>query len=503
MRPLQVIYLTPRDTVGIIRELLYNASPGSQVWLVMPWRSRVALNLVHLRLIRRLADRAALDLRLVSVRPTVRTLAREAGLPVHFMVPDELRQYRTVRRTDAAGLAARVIPVREQLAKRFEHRPQVQGVGAVVLTLVVVLWLVGAMGLAGLALFPSATIVLSPVAKPVVTTFEVRADTDVTEIDLRRGHIPARSVQVIVQGRSEIPASGRTDVADGHASGVVVFANRTREPIRVPKSTVVRTSSGATARFYTMADVEVPGTLFGTARVGVLAAEPGPNGNVLPMTINAVEGAIANQVEVLNDSATQGGSTRRVPVVAIEDFDRLREQLANELQKEAYSQLVAQLADDEFIPSAALQVEVMSQQFDQVADQRSDVLSMSMKVVARGIAVDGLALRELAEQRLAEIEDEELAVIEDSVIAEPAGEINLVGQQIQFGARAVGQVAPVTDVNRVRSAVTGKTRSQALRWLSENLQLGRPPQIEIEPTWWERMPWLTMRIHVTISAGDA
>lgn len=54
---------------------------GAQVWLVTPWRCRLTRNPVYLKLLKRAAEGAALDLRLVSANSETRLLAREAGIP--------------------------------------------------------------------------------------------------------------------------------------------------------------------------------------------------------------------------------------------------------------------------------------------------------------------------------------------------------------------------------------------------------------------------------------
>lgn len=310
-------------------------------------------------------------------------------------------------------------------------------------------------------------------------------------------------VQVVVEGRGETPVAGRKDMPDGHASGQVVLVNRTASPVRVPTGTIVRTSSGVNARFYTVSEVELPPALYGHARVRVVALEPGPRANVGAFTVNVVEGEVAHLVDVLNDAPTQGGTIKRVPIVAYDDIERLRADQVLRLQQEAYGRLVSELEEGEFVPPESLDVQVLSQEYHQVVDEQSDVLSMDMKVAVPGVAVNGAALNELATQFLESRAGEGLSLIDDSLIVERVGSVQVEGRKVRFQVSARGMVAPVIDVDQVKAAIRGKEIAQAKGWLSEGLRLRSAPRISVSPEWWEYVPWLPGRIDVVISAGES
>ncbi|MHB1296749.1 MAG: hypothetical protein ACYC4R_17360 [Anaerolineae bacterium] len=500
MPSIEVIYLKRGDTIDTVREMLYGAPVGAQVWLVSPWRFALTRSLVHLKMIRRFGEASALDLRFVSGHLGTRALARDAGLAVYRTVPAELRQYSRARREDASGVAARVVPVRESL-RRYAARPGRLGLGAALVTLLVAAGLIASMG-GVLALFvPSATVVLEPNSSPVEGTWEITANVKYTAPDLEERVIPARSVQVIVEGRGETPASGRTDIADGHASGDVVLVNRMADAVTVPKGTIVRTGSGTNARFYTVSDVEVAAGLYSSARVGVIAMDAGLGGNVQPLTVNVVEGEMARFVDVINDKATTGGTVRTTPVVAYEDFDRLRAILIGQLQQQAYQQFIEQLKAGEFVSPETVSVQVMQEQYDQVVDQQSEMVSMGMKVAVRGIAVDGPAEATLIGHLLEQSAQEGVELIDDSLRIQSPQAVRVDRNTVYMTVAASGGVAPVIDVRDVRSSLRGRTEAQAEEWLVEHLNLREAPEVALDPGWWPRLPWLTGRLDVIISAG--
>ena len=74
------------------------------------------------------------------------------------------------------------------------------------------------------------------------------------------------------------------------------------------------------------------------------------------------------------------------------------------------------------------------------------------------------------------------------------------GSEVHFDVVARGLLAPVIEVDRAKTAIRGKTSSQAIDWLDRRYQLESEPRILMVPTWWDRMPWLPARMDVIISS---
>jgi hypothetical protein len=188
-------------------------------------------------------------------------------------------------------------------------------------------------------------------------------------------------------------------------------------------------------------------------------------------------------------------------VVAYRDFDRLRADMIDKLQRQAYDQLVAELDTAEFVPPESLDVQVMAQHFDQVVDERSDVLSMTMKVVARGMAIDGVAVEDIA-RRLLEASAENVALIPDSLVIDRSAQITLEDTQAKFEIEAKGAVGPSIDPDQVKRAIEGQPVATAKEWLASNLELVTAPEVSVSPPMWDRLPLLPARIDLVITVGS-
>jgi hypothetical protein len=527
LRPIEVIALSRRDTIDTACELILQATPGAQVWMSVPWRHPLALKLLNLKRLKRLGEDAGVDLRLISRHHGTRILAREAGLPVYSGGPLRLRRYRIARRQAAHDLRQRVRHYDGRLGILWEHRPRHLGFGAAFLSLLVLTTLLLTMVGISVVLVPGAQVVLDPVSERTTARARVTANTAYTDIDYGQSIIPGRMLEIVLEDVGDVPASGRVYIDDGHASGMVVFANRTNEPVTIPKGSIVRTTTGVNVRFYTLADVALPGRAFAHERVGIIALDSGPVGNVRSMTIKALEGNIASRVEVINDTPTTGGSVRPVEVVVAEDFDRLRAHMIITMQEQAMDALVGELGEGEFIPIETVDIRVMEQHFDQAVNQRSEIVSMRMRVVARGLVVDGEAMERLAEALLVQTAERsgsgagggasaylgpghlsQRELIRDSLHVEQVSEVSPDDSQLAegikkatFELRAEGMVTHKIDQERVKRALRGKSIEEASAWLMQELALRSEPHISMTPEWWERMPYLPARMNLVVSSG--
>ncbi|MGI6381515.1 MAG: hypothetical protein ACOX2R_12245 [Anaerolineae bacterium] len=500
MKATEVIYLNRRDSVETVRELLASATPGAQVWLVAPWGMRLANDLLRLKLIARVARHAGLDLRLVSAHANTRVLAREAGIPTYAWVPLGLRKYRRKRRDDAQGLAARVLPV-DSPPVRGRRRPKHLGLGQALIALAGTLLVMGLAAGALLLFIPEAQVSLHPVVLDEAVTFRVTANPRLVTTDYGRAIVPARRVQVIVTGRTQVPASGSVEQPGDRAAGEVVLINRTQESVTIPKGTVVRSASGRVARFFTVSDVVLPARLYAHQRVGIVAMEPGLSSNVGALTITVVEGELANRVEVINDSPTSGGTVQLAPVVMADDFNRLRDELVDQLEVQAYEELKAIVEEGEFIPPQTIEVLVMSQKWDQTIGQQSEVVSGEMRVVANGLVIDGNALNDLAGRMVEAQAEEDYRLIKDSLLVIRSPEAEYTGDVFAFEVVARGSLGPAVTEEQVQTWLRGKDPEEAIELLADRIELVDEPLIRVVPGWWHRLPLLSGRVEVLMTVA--
>lgn len=344
--------------------------------------------------------------------------------------------------------------------------------------------------------FPSATVTLTPVSQSLSASLEMTGVNGLAKVDYERNQVPARTIVVEQEASDTIPTTSKQDVPDGHAQGAVVFANKTSSAVQIPKGTVVSTSFGRNVRFFTVSDVSLSGEVHRTVRVGVLAAEPGPGGNVPPLTINTVEGELAAQIDVLNDGRTEGGSVRRVSAVDAQDKVALRAKLMEKVQREAYQELTNALSLEEFVPPASLSVSVLGEEFDHKVGEVADALQMTMRVQVEGLAVSGTGGQQLLTRELQKKLPKGYRLVTQKAQYTRGEIVGATGDQARFSMSAQAMMAVVIDQWTVRRTVAGKRLAEAQQALMNKYSLQRQPHIETASSLLGRLPWFTLRIRV-------
>jgi hypothetical protein len=462
-------------------------------------------NRVNLAVLRRWADNLNLRLGVVFEDRETRGLAREVGLLVLHSIEQGQKANLSVldrRRRRHQGLPPRpissILPTRATRSTAGKHgRASRRRVFA---TLLVAVLLFAALGLGLLLVLPSASVTLRPTYEPVEASMEIVGVAGLTEVNYGSGQIPARTASVEREGTDKIATTGRIDVPDGYAQGAVVFANKTTIPVTITKGTVVRTSTGDNVRFYTVADAWLPGELYGTVRVGVLAAEAGPRGNVPAFSINVIDGELAAQADVLNDARTSGGTVRRMGTVDGQDKVNLRARLMKQLQEEAYGELTAALAQSEFIPPDSLVITILSEAFDHNTGDMAEELALTMQVQVSGLAVDTAGgetlLLGLLEQRM----KPGYRLVPNSATFTRGNLLQATPEEAHFTMSVRAAAAPAIDAEGVREAIAGQTVPAATEYLSQQYALQSEPRIELSNSFVQRLPWWAARIRVQVVA---
>jgi hypothetical protein len=500
----QTIQLTGEENITVILSLLQQAA-DNEILLSVP-RGCEALegNKVNLKLLRRWADNLALHIGLVIEDRATQVLAREAGFVVISSL--ERGQNSDLRALDRKRRKRKGLPPKPDTGFLLMAAPlsRKRGLGGLSRASVgLVISAVALLALAFLLIFllPNAVVELTPMSEPAEAAMEITGVAGLAEINYSEAQIPARIVSVDIEAFDTIATTNKRDVPDGYAQGTVVFANKTSIPVTITKGTVLRTSFGENVRFYTLSDAWLPGELFATVQVGILAAESGPVGNVPALTVNVVEGELAAQMDVLNNTRTNGGTVRRISTVDGVDKVNLRAKLSKRLQEEAYRELTSGLGPDDFIPADSLVIEVLGEEFDHKIDEITDELGMTMQVQVSGLVVSGEDGKELLLTLLQQRVKEGYRLLEDSALFERGEVISASLERAEFGMIVQASVVPDIAADSVSTAIAGMTIEAAKEYLSRQFELASEPRIEVTGSFLGRVPWWEARINVKVTPG--
>lgn len=506
------IYIRPGDNAGAIVARLSRLTPGRAI-VVFENGAAESINRVGLQLIERQATRNRLDLALVTDSPDLADEARELGLPTFASVEAARRHsWRSTAKRSIArqGVDLSALPdapidpddALEMRRRTLAARRRRHWLWWAVSVAIFIFAIAVVAGVA-LLLWPSAHVRLSPISRPVSAVITLVVDPAAQEVDEEAGVVPARYLPVEVENQAQITTTGAKDIPDAPARGDVVFTNLLPQPVTIPKGTIVRTNAGAPVRFATTADVVAPPN--GQVTAPVEALDKGPVGNVAAGVISRIDGALALQLRVANPQPTQGGAARQVRAVTQADRDRLQAALLEQLQSQALERMMAELQPTEFLVTSSLRlVEVLDVTYDRFVGEQADVLGMQMRVRMQAVAVDEAPARRLA---LAALERQVLpgyTLIPSSVATPRRSNTIDVDEngRMTFRMAVNGAMTARLDLDAAMRAARLQPLTRARAILADQLPLEQPPEIQVSPSWFPYMPFLSVRTTVELVTID-
>ena len=549
-----VVVETPANTSApALQQMLRAYGAGRVIFVLTPprrraepaltsgWRdetreagSSPELGLVQFQALRRLAEQQGTEVAVVTRNGRLRQQASDAGLPAFGSVegaqnhvwnsgksqlglvpaapPRSKHEAAVDTRSGRVNSRFRRVRIAEGDTKRLPAALE-----ALLLLVVLVLGIVAVTGLVAF-IVPVATVTLVPAQEPRAETITVTARTDAEAPSYSDKTLPARRIGQRVEVEGTIPTTGAGTAPEGYAEGSVVFTNRNPVPQEIPPGTVVATSTGSNVSFETQTPASLPGGRGAQVTVPIRAVEPGPAGNVRAFSINTVEGSLAVSMNVINPSATGGGTVKEVAVVEQADKDKLRTDLEQQAKQKAYLALGELLNEGEFVPPETVGTLVVDETYDRFTDEAADELTLRLRLLATALAVDGSAADEMATRALGEAIPRRSQLLADSVTT-TYGETSLVEDgddlAIPFDVTASGVVVLDVDPAAVRASIRGLAPDEAVAVLQEKWRLQAQPELSLGPEWllpvlqrfdfdwlpirvFDRVPWLPFRTHVNV-----
>jgi hypothetical protein len=462
--------------------------------------------------LRRHADRRRVEIGLVTTDSWLRRQALALGIPVFKSVEvataDRRGWWRGRRRQERVGLptvGGNPLALRPDTFPTLDQ-PTVFLVSAMgsrrwlvrYLAIVLFCMVVALLYVLFLYVVPQATLTLRPQVAEITAVQSITVDPDLTAVDYGRFAVPGRVLLVEEEWETAVPTSGQIEQPTTAARGQVIFTNQSDRPQTLPVNTRLLGDNGLV--FLTITAVTLQEVAGSTAAVDVIAEQPGPQGNVAAGTITVIDDPFVNQLLVTNPDNLSGGAVEMVPAVAEADQNRARSQLLQFLQAVALSRMETQLTEREFLPAEAVRVAaVLQENYSHDVGQATGQLTLAMRVEMQGTALDvtdttGLVYAGLAEQVPP---GHYLAVDNISIAPEAVLAVDEAGH-MTVNMRGTGLAAVDLNLNQTIQAITGQEVETAVAYLYQQLPLRDPPQLQIWPTWFDRVPYLNGRIHTQV-----
>ena len=278
-----------------------------------------------------------------------------------------------------------------------------------------------------------------------------------------------------------------------------MFTNLTDQSLVIPAGTTVRTFDPATPHFVTQARVILDPEEGSQVFVEVVASLPGPEGNVSPEAILAIDGPLGLSASVSNPNQITSGSLQVRSAVSPTDMVRVRSELDDNLFDEAHQALLSLAQENEnLIPGSIRVVESIEERFSNEIGDVADSLELILILEFEGLVYSPDQLHSVMNQVLVEnlskgenVQPDTLKIIEIADI-----EYDNAGEESSIGVTISARTYTVIDPVLIRQIVRGKKVSDALIDLNGNALFEEVISVDISPTWLRRFPLLDMQIQV-------
>ncbi len=523
----QILEISPDATLQAVRQQL-------ALWR----RTRVALLLpadwteldttARLRLIQRQAQIQQCHLGLITRDPAIRAAATQVGIPV-FVYPEEAlrdnwhmspllplihprrpdlalpeaprwrREHITAQEMRPSHYRAR----QERISAEDRYRRPWPGWLRPASNLLTGGVIAAALIFFALYVIPAATITLHPGREPIAVTVQLIANPLLDLPDLEFNQLPARTVETNINSAGTIRTTGTRQKSTELATGFVTFTNLGSSAVFVPAGTVVSTGTGTAVNFRTTTSIEVAAGRGQRSTAPIEATEPGIQGNVRANTINTVNGGLRVRLSVTNQGGTSGGGSQLVAVATQADRDQLLAQVQADIEAQSYEKLQSLLEPNEWLSPESVQlITVSSPAFSAFNDEEAEELSLTLRQLARGVAVDEAVLREALLETAQEAIPAEAKLVADSVTAQREPGVDYTLGSVQFTMTVYAEYVIPIDPVAVRSAIAGLAPADAIAQVEQLWPMERTPEIYRDPKWLDTLPVIGNRIQVRVAYDD-
>jgi hypothetical protein len=512
----RVIAVTPRSTLDSVLDQLRDLPPGPVIIALAPLSLLFSTPdqfraLDGVRIARSLAVTIAVDdphrtgLALAfgyRVRPreapqTRPDLARQSAPPTISPNGTYGLAERVVEEDDAADFAE----TEQRNAPRL--RSSVLKVGLIIALIVVAIG--GGVLLVGRV--HTAEVVISPAEQSFsrVVPFAVSvAPTD----DPNTMQTTTFSTTIAREG--DAPATGKTTVPDGTATGTMTFRSRADGATTIKAGTTVK---GPHDVGYTLvADVVVPGLDFVRGQLGeasgkVRATQPGPSGNLAA----GYSARYTDNVTYISGDIV-GGTEKQVPVVTDDDIAGVRATLESDLRMHVLSEVNAALSTGTTALNDYLTLGTPTITAQPASGTQADGVHVRVALAAQVPVYRNADFDALVDRRLGDIAREagegERAILPATVVKEKPVFVDVQGPLVRYFATVTGKTRSVitdTDLQHLRERLAGKDDGSASRLLTGTPMIDHA-QITYGPSWLPkplrtRMPRQSSHIAVRVNAG--
>ena len=549
----EIIYLEPDEEITSAIDKIKNSKTNS-LGLVVPREATILQSVVNLRLLSREAGSLGKDIAIVTTDRIGQNLASQVGLVVYnsieeqkpkFVPPKPVPEPSEVIEIDAKEISKldnrppADVSVHHFQEKRKEKsflpsKPfEVKTAKGIVSNMAKekpagfsglnlnqkakdikifkkLLWPIIAILLililiATYLLLPKADIIVYVPSDNYPKTLPLVVSKDVKKADLVSSTVPGTIIEASADKEEKFSSTGKKTIGD-KAHGTITIENHLDSNGHAFGAGTKLSSSSKT--FLTKEAVTVPGAgvsggniVPGSIKVEIEAENPGAEYNVKAGRFTIL-GLSANQQEGVYGNATDamtGGMSKEVQVVSSTDYNDAKNKLMTELAATVDADFAKKTKDQKLLDKAILKPEPVVTSSANIDGEAAD-FTMKVTYKEQVMVFDITSVKDLLTEVLqtGAPADKMIGIPNDESLGLAVDKTDYDKGVLNLTANVAAKISPKIDTEKLRSAITGKSRSEAINYLQSQTGIQKA-EVNLWPViWFKKLPVLESKVKVRI-----
>lgn len=492
-----IIQLEPHDDLISVKDKL-SWSKAQRVVLAWPRRGKVLSQFFDLSLLKRESERLGIRLAFVTHDAAVKENAAELGVPVYSSVSAAQRQA-------WSGQMRKKIPRKlpvgyERLSvmrQEYHQKPRANLISNISRIFFFILGILAVTFLVGVFL-PSAVVKIYPERTKQELKFQVGANEQQKTFSVT-GEIPAKVKHVELTLEQTGVSTGLMDASVETARGTVHFASTSSLPITLFEGTLLQSEDDQKLLFILDSEVIIDPAIGGADGM-VRAQKAGAEGNLPAGTVLTVLTDSGDRIQAMVKETFTGGKAISSPTPTDDDYYDLEKQMLNQLRSQAVMEIKNSLdADEILIPETLSDGQVVSRIRSVEPGNPADHFNLTLTVDFSAKTYRAADLYALSETLLDANLPNGMTPVKGSLEVDPAANVELDAKgRPSWQVHVNRWIMPTVDHEMLTSRMAGINLGSVAETLSAIIPLRKASEVQISPSWWKWMPYISFRINLEV-----
>lgn len=303
---------------------------------------------------------------------------------------------------------------------------------------------------------------------------DVLFTSDENTVKSEKNAVSASLVSQEITGEKSTPATGKTQIGE-KAKGTVTLYNKTVTGKTFPKETVISVNDlnftlDNEATIASASDTG-EGLTFGKTTANITASEIGPQSNLSANTNFAFKDFDQSSYYGKNTDKLTGGTSRDITSVSKDDQEKLLSDLTQDLISKAKQQMMQNIKPGKKLLDSSVDYTVVSKKFSKNLDEEATELGLSLVLKINSLEYEESDLISLTQANIADIPSGFTQATDKTFIRVNDTEKNKNGD-VTGKAIVTYFFFPNLETDQIKSEITGKSFSEADKYLSEIKDIG-------------------------------